>query len=80
VKVDGKPGRTQMVAPSLVGVEVAPGTHRIVFTYEPVPGELYVLLFALGATALIALAALDVRRRTGGRGARRVNATTTAGP
>jgi hypothetical protein len=62
VTVDGRPAGTQMVAPSLVGVEVGPGTHRVAFVYEPVPGELYALLFALGAAALVALAVLDVRR------------------
>ena len=60
VTVDGRPARTQMVAPSLVAVEVGPGTHRVAFVYEPVPGELYALLFALGAAALVGLAVLDV--------------------
>ena len=43
-----------MMAPSLVGVDVPPGRHTVVFKYEPYPH--YVLLFALGILTLIGLA------------------------
>jgi hypothetical protein len=71
VTVDGHPAKTQMVAPSLVGVEVGPGTHHVSFVYRPVPGQLYALLFALGAAALVVLAVVDRRvARTGPAGQR----------
>ena len=35
VTVDGKPAKTQMLAPSFIGVAVPVGTHRIQFQYEP---------------------------------------------
>jgi hypothetical protein len=55
VTVDGKPAKTSMMAPSLVGVAVGPGTHEIAFRYRPY--ENYPLLFGLGVLALVALAA-----------------------
>lgn len=64
VTVDGKPAKTQMVAPSYVGVEVSPGMHTIEFRYEPYPD--YWLLFLIGALALVALAVVPrvlARRR-----------------
>jgi xanthosine utilization system XapX-like protein len=54
VTVDGKPAKTQMLAPSFVGVEVPPGRHRIDFRYQNYP--YYWLLFAVGALTLVALA------------------------
>jgi hypothetical protein len=59
--VDGKPAPTQMVAPSLVGVTVGPGTHTVVFVYEPVAGREYVGLLAVGLVALAALVVVDRR-------------------
>ncbi len=63
VTVDGKPAKTQMLAPSFVGVEVPAGQHSIEFRYEPYPD--YWLLFLIGALTLIALAAVPrvLRRR-----------------
>jgi hypothetical protein len=54
VTVDGKPAKTQMLAPSFIGVAVPAGTHRIQFQYEPF--GYYWELFLIGALALIALA------------------------
>ncbi len=54
VTVDGKPAKTQMLAPSFIGVAVPAGTHRIQFQY--VPFGYYWELFLIGALALIALA------------------------
>jgi Bacterial membrane protein YfhO len=60
VTVDGRPQRTEMVAPALVATTVPTGTHRIIFRYRG--SRDYPLLFALGAAALVALAFTDVRR------------------
>jgi hypothetical protein len=54
VTVDGKPAKTQMLAPSFVGVAVGPGTHRIEFDYVPYP--YYWLLLTIGVVTLLALA------------------------
>jgi hypothetical protein len=32
--VDGRPSQTQMLAPALVGVDLGPGTHNVVFRYQ----------------------------------------------
>lgn len=54
VTVDGKPAKTQMLAPSFVGVAVGPGTHRVEFDYVPYP--YYWLLLMIGGLTLLALA------------------------
>ncbi len=54
VTVDGKTAKTQMLAPSFVGVGVSAGRHTIAFRYVPYP--YYWELLTLGALALIALA------------------------
>jgi Bacterial membrane protein YfhO len=54
VTVDGKPAKTQMLAPSFVGVPVPAGQHRIAFRY--VPYGYYWELLTVGGLALIALA------------------------
>jgi hypothetical protein len=54
VTVDGRPAKTQMLAPSFVGVAVTPGQHTIEFHYEPF--GYYWALFLLGALTLVALA------------------------
>jgi hypothetical protein len=59
--VDGRPQRTEMVAPALVATNVPAGTHRITFRFSG--WQDYPLLFGIGAAALIALAYADVRRR-----------------
>ncbi|MDQ1448487.1 MAG: hypothetical protein QOC79_1458, partial [Actinomycetota bacterium] len=65
VKVDGKPAKTQMLAPSFVGVAVSAGKHRIEFTYVPYP--YYWVLLTIGGLTLVGLAlvprALTRRRR-----------------
>ena len=58
VTVDGEPATTEMVAPALVGVTVAPGEHSVVFQFNGyssypalfVIGFLTILLFGVGAT------------------------------
>ena len=61
VTVDGKPAKTQMLAPSFVGVAVTPGQHRIEFHY--VPYQYYWVLFLIGALTLVALIVLPRRGR-----------------
>ena len=51
--VDGHPAKTQMVAPSYVGVAVPPGTHQVDFVYKS--GSAYPQLFLVGALTLVAL-------------------------
>jgi hypothetical protein len=67
VTVDGQPAKTQMLAPSFVGVGVSPGTHRIAFEYVPYP--YYWLLLLLGGLTLLLLAL--VPRYAARRSARR---------
>lgn len=52
--VDGKPVKTQTLAPSFVGVAVPAGRHRVQFEYRPF--GYYWILFALGALTLVTLA------------------------
>jgi uncharacterized membrane protein YfhO len=54
VTVDGLRAKTEMMAPSLVGVEVQPGRHVVRFKY--VPYSHYPLLLAIGALTLLGLA------------------------
>ena len=58
--VDGRRQRTEMVAPALVATTVPAGTHRISFRYQG--WRDYLLLFAVGAAALVALSYTDIRR------------------
>jgi len=59
--VDGRPTAVEMVAPALLGVRVRPGVHVVRFVYKGFPD--YPQLFVLGATALVALAFLERRRK-----------------
>jgi len=52
--VDGKPVRTQMLAPSFVGVPVPAGRHSVVFVYKS--RSTYPELFAFGLATLLGLA------------------------
>jgi hypothetical protein len=61
VTVDGQRAKTEMMAPSLVGVEVPPGKHDVRFKY--VSYSQYPMLFATGALTLLALI-LFPRRNT----------------
>jgi Bacterial membrane protein YfhO len=63
--VDGKPVKTQMVAPSFVAAVVPAGTHQIAFRYAPYPASNYALLFSVGILAIGSLSLIDrrVRRR-----------------
>lgn len=60
--VGGRPVRTEMVAPALVGVEVGPGTHRVRFVYGGFPD--YPELLLLGAAGLLGLVLLERRQRS----------------
>jgi hypothetical protein len=61
--VDGRPVKTEMVAPALVAVRVPAGTARISFRYRGFAD--YALLFVLSGVTLAALLTADVvRRRT----------------
>ena len=51
VTVDGEPAETEMVAPALVGVTVAPGNHRVVFQFKGYSS--YPILFIVGFLTLI---------------------------
>jgi hypothetical protein len=57
--VDGRNVKTVMMAPSLVGVEVTAGAHAVTFSYKSI--DTYPELFAIGAFALIGLAAFPRR-------------------
>jgi hypothetical protein len=79
VRVDGRPAKTQMLAPSFVGVAVTRGQHTIEFHY--VPYRHYWALFLLGALTLAALALLPRYGRRGMQIARRrPKDTRTRGP
>jgi Gpi18-like mannosyltransferase len=65
VTVDGKPAQTSMMAPSLVGVTIGPGTHEIAFRYRSYGN--YLLLFGIGLLALLALVVLGARTARGGK-------------
>jgi hypothetical protein len=61
-RVDGRPVRTQMIAPSLVGAPLTPGRHTVAFAYRPYPR--YWALLLIGALALAGLITVPrVRRR-----------------
>jgi hypothetical protein len=51
--VDGAAVPTQMIAPSLVGVAVAAGTHTVEFKYQPYPFYWFWLLVGLGAAVAL---------------------------
>ena len=61
--VDGKPVKTQMVAPSFVAAVVPVGTHDVAFRYEPYPATNYALLFSVGILAIGLLVVIDRRMR-----------------
>jgi hypothetical protein len=56
VTVDGVEAKTQMVAPSFVGVAVPEGSHQVTFRYAPYSH--YLPLFALGAVTLLVIGPL----------------------
>lgn len=51
VTVDGEPAKTEMVAPALVGVTIAPGQHSVVFQFKGYSS--YPILFVAGFLTLI---------------------------
>jgi hypothetical protein len=61
VTVDGVRAKPEMMAPSLVGVEVGPGRHLVRFKY--VPYSHYPVLLAIGALTLLALILFPRRER-----------------
>src|SRR5919198_1075493 len=60
VTVDGQRAKPEMMAPSLVGVEVPPGRHVIRFRYAPYSH--YPVLLAIGALTLLALVLVPRRQ------------------
>jgi uncharacterized membrane protein YfhO len=56
--VDGRPARTVMLAPALVGVTVEPGRHEIVFQYFGY--RHYEALFVLALLGILAAGTLAV--------------------
>jgi uncharacterized membrane protein YfhO len=54
VTVDGIPATTEMIAPAYVGVEVAVGTHHVVFSYRGYSH--YGLLFGIDLLVLLGFA------------------------
>lgn len=59
--VDGRPAKTEMLAPALVGVEVGPGLHRVVFRYHGYGS--YPLLFAIASLTLVGIGVGPARWR-----------------
>jgi Gpi18-like mannosyltransferase len=78
VTVDGVPAKAVMMAPSLVGVQVGPGTHTVAFHYEPYAD--YPLLFGAGLLALVFLVAAGARGFLGTTTARGGSAGTASKP
>jgi hypothetical protein len=74
VTVDGEPATTEMVAPALVGVTVAPGQHTVVFQFKGyssypvlfVTGFLTLIIFGISSTLWRRLARRLRRRRVRG--------------
>ena len=64
VTVDGVRTKTEMMAPSLVGVEVSPGRHVVRFKYSSYSH--YPVLLAIGALTLLGLALYPRRARVRG--------------
>ena len=54
--LDGKPVKTEMLAPSFVGLAVEPGRHQAALTYEPGALRLWLLAAGLGVILLAAVA------------------------
>ncbi len=54
--LDGQPAPTHMLAPSFVGLAVAPGRHRVELVYEPGGLRAWLRLVGLGGLLLAALA------------------------
>jgi hypothetical protein len=59
--VDGRPVQTEMLAPALVGVDLRPGTHNVIFRYQGFGW--YPELWALGLLALAGMGMTGYRRR-----------------
>jgi len=59
--VDGRPTRTEMLAPALVGVKLAPGRHYIVFRYTGF--QWYPELWAFGLLSVAGVFLFGRRRR-----------------
>ena len=59
--VDGRPVQTEMLAPALVGVDLGPGTHNVIFRYQGFGW--YPELWALGLLALGGMGMTGYRRR-----------------
>ena len=64
--LDGRPAPVLVVDHALLGLEVGPGRHQIVFRYAP-PGLRGAVVVSLAALALLAVAALSAARVGSGR-------------
>ena len=70
VTVDGRPAKTEMIAPAYVGVGVSRGHHVVTFTYESDAHIAVLLLILLGSALLCVAYCLGLPRRAGDRRAR----------
>jgi hypothetical protein len=61
VTIDGKPARTQVVAPGLLAVTVGAGRHRVEFRYAAVPITQTFVWLAFGALVTMAIVLVDRR-------------------
>ena len=59
--VDGRPVQTEMLAPALLGIDLGPGRHEVVFRYQGFVW--YPELWALGALGLVGLGMVGHKRR-----------------
>ena len=78
VTVDGQPATTEMVAPALVGVTVAPGQHTVAFVFRGYSS--YPLLFGIGFATLIVFGALPPLWRRNRKRLRRSTAEDDESP
>jgi Bacterial membrane protein YfhO len=60
--VDGRPAPTVMVAPAVVGVDVGPGTHHVVFSFDGYGSYTGLLVVSLATFVVLAVAPLAWRR------------------
>jgi Bacterial membrane protein YfhO len=78
--VDGQPTPTVMVAPALVGVDVGPGRHIVVFTFDGYGSYTGLLVLSLATFVVLGVMPLAWRRwggRWGGRRRRRHGQSTS---
>lgn len=67
VRLDGRPVEMLTVAGLLRGVRLPPGEHRVVFEFHPASVSMGLALWGLGMATLLALKAVQARRRAAAR-------------